>query len=303
MNLTRKSTFTKKNNRLLLIMALSYIAILLLLSSWWAYLMYDLSGKLGGEENQRVIRIITWEGGTFLVVLLALFISFIVLYLREEQKTKSLQAFFAGLTHELKTPLASIRLQAEVLSELVGEEENTKLITITKRMGEDVSKLETQMDKILQLSRLERGGPLSPVPVKLLSFFQATSQKVGTTLEFHIQDETKGSALVSADEFALELIFKNLLENTKGHTESQRVNLTISKIDGKIHFTYADGGTFAGDPQKLGELFYKHNSSRGSGIGLYLISTLMNRMQGEALFDAGSTLKTTLAFHEANSHE
>lgn len=303
MNLSKKGTFTKKNNRLLLIMALSYIAILLILSSWWAYLMYDLSGKLGGEENQRVVRIIAWEGGTFLVVLLALFISFIVLYLREEQKTKSLQAFFAGLTHELKTPLASIRLQAEVLSELVGEESDTKLVTITKRMGEDVSKLETQMDKILQLSRLERGGPLNPVPVKLLSFFHATSKKVGTTFEFKVQDETKGNTLVSADEFALELIFKNLLENTKGHTQSQKVNINIRSTNGLIHFTYADGGTFAGDPKKLGDLFYKHNSSRGSGIGLYLISALMNRMSGKAIFEAGSTLKTTLTFNEANSHE
>lgn len=301
MGAAKAATFSKQSNRLLLIMAISYIAILLLLSSWWAYLMYDLSGKLGGAENQRVVRIITWEGGTFIVVLLALFISFIVLYLREQQKTKSLQAFFAGLTHELKTPLASIRLQGEVLSELVSESADPKLQTITKRMGQDVAKLETQMDKILQLSRLERGGPLNPVPVKLLAFFHSVASKTQSELSFEVQDETSGETLVSADEFALELIIKNLIENTKGHTQSQKVSLTLTSSGDLVHFTYADNGEFAGDAAQLGALFYKHNSSRGSGIGLYLIQGLMKRMGGSAEFKANSALSTVLTFRKGVS--
>ncbi len=297
-----KLTYPHSNNRLLLGMAISYIGILVMLSSWWAYLMFDLAANLGEQQHRKVVRIITWEGSAFLLVLLALFISFIVLYLREQQKTKSLQAFFAGLTHELKTPLASIRLQGEVLGELVSDEGNQKLQTITKRMAQDVAKLETQMDKILQLSRIERGGPLNPVSLNLKSFFDNVATKSQSDLSFTWQKEVP-SPEVMADEFALELIIKNLIENTKGHTNSNQVMLSLNSHDDKISLSYSDGGIFAGEARKLGELFYKHNSSRGSGIGLYLISKLMNRMGGRAEFIVDHSLTTKLFFLKGSTHE
>lgn len=264
--------------------------------------MFDLAANLGAEQHRRVVRIITWEGSAFILVLLALFISFIVLYLREQRKTNSLQAFFAGLTHELKTPLASIRLQGEVLGELVSDEGNEKLQTITKRMAQDVAKLETQMDKILQLSRIERGGPLNPVALDLKNFFNDVARKTQSELTFKWQSD-QDQIEVMADEFALELIIKNLIENTKGHTESSEVALTIECDQNRVKFSYSDGGLFAGDKTKLGELFYKHNSSRGSGIGLYLISKLMERMEGKADFKVNHSLTTTLTFIKGGCHE
>ena len=258
--------------------------------------MFDLATNLGKEQHRRILRIITWEGSSFIVVLLALFISFIVLYLREQRKTQSLQAFFAGLTHELKTPLASIRLQGEVLGELVSEKDDSKLQTITQRMAEDVAKLETQMDKILQLSRLERGGPLNPVSVDLKTFFNTVAKKTHSKLEFKWDDESSSHPQVMADEFALELIIKNLIENTKGHTQSQVVSLSLRSLNQLVSLTYSDQGRFAGEAKQLGELFYKHNSSRGSGIGLYLIAGLMERMGGSAQFNVDGHLSTTLRF-------
>lgn len=297
-----KLTYPHASNRLLLTMAISYIGILVLLSSWWAYLMFDLAANLGAEQHRKVVRIIMWEGSAFLLVLLALFISFIVLYLREQQKTKSLQAFFAGLTHELKTPLASIRLQGEVLGELVSDQSDQKLQTITKRMAQDVAKLETQMDKILQLSRIERGGPLNPVTVNIKSFFDSVAAKSQSELNFHWEQAGQCQE-VMADEFALELIIKNLIENTKGHTDSNQVRVSLSTQGDKVIFSYSDGGVFEGEARKLGELFYKHNSSRGSGIGLYLISKLMNRMGGRAEFIVERSLTTKLIFLQGGTHE
>ncbi len=264
--------------------------------------MFDLAANLGAEQHRRIVRIIMWEGSAFLLVLLALFISFIVLYLREQQKTKSLQAFFAGLTHELKTPLASIRLQGEVLGELVSDQGNEKLQTITKRMAQDVAKLETQMDKILQLSRIERGGPLNPVNVNFHSFFNTVACKTQSELNFKWRDEND-TIEVMADEFALELIIKNLIENTKGHTDSTSVELSLTPHPKGVDFTYSDGGQFAGEKSKLGELFYKHNSSRGSGIGLYLISKLMERMGGSACFEVDQSLTTRLTFGQGGINE
>ena len=87
---------------------------------------------------------------------------------------------------------------------------------------------------------------------------------------------------VMGDQFAIELILKNLMENTKHHSEDKKALISISKEVSSIEITYADEGQFTGDINKLGKLFYtNHHSSRGSGIGLYLCGKLLKAMKSE----------------------
>jgi K+-sensing histidine kinase KdpD len=73
---------------------------------------------------------------------------------------------------------------------------------------------------------------------------------------------------------------KNLLENTRIHTTSKKILISIKSELEKIHLTYSDQGVFQGNLEKLGTLFYKHDSQKGSGIGLYLSQKLLNKMNG-----------------------
>ena len=83
----------------------------------------------------------------------------------------------SNFTHELKTPLASIRLQADVISNLLESSKNKQLQSLSERMIEDAKNLETQMDKILQLSRMEQGGNLNPSNLEIHSFIKETLSK------------------------------------------------------------------------------------------------------------------------------
>jgi signal transduction histidine kinase len=56
------------------------------------------------------------------------------------------------------------------------------------------------------------------------------------------------------------------------------------------------GKKFTGDINHLGELFYKHNSSKGSGIGLYLIKNLLRKMNGKLEILNDERLKFKLTF-------
>src|SRR5690606_13964201 len=159
---------------LLLLLSFLWLATLVVLGGWWIYLMFQLGSVMEATVSPGFMRMIKWEGGTFMVLLLLLSLSLFVMWLRDQRKTKSIQAFFASLTHELKTPLASIRLQSEVIDELVSKLQNTRVSELTGRLIEDTQKLEDQMDKILQLSRLERGGNLSPVAIELAPFVANT---------------------------------------------------------------------------------------------------------------------------------
>jgi signal transduction histidine kinase len=260
------------------------------LGAWWLYLILKFSkdGLINLPGQAKVLNMIAWEGGTFLVLLILLSATLISYFMKDMKKTKALQAFFAGLTHELKTPLASMRLQAEVLKDVI-ETENPdpdRVRKLSGRMIEDAMNLETQMDKILQLSRLERGGTLNITSVNLtkliLKFVDQFGEGVELSLENFDQD-----VRVQADEFALELIFKNLFENTRIHSKDKSVRMSISTGD-SITVRYDDESAgFEGDFKKLSQLFYKHNSARGSGIGLYLVNQLMTLMDGKLRFFLG----------------
>jgi len=204
------------------------------------------------------------------------------------KKTKALQAFFAGLTHELKTPLASMRLQAEVLKDVI-EKENPdpdRVRKLSGRMIEDAMNLETQMDKILQLSRLERGGTLNITTINLTKLVKKFIDQFGEGVDLSLENFDQ-DIKVQADEFALELIFKNLFENTRIHSKDKRVRLSLTSGE-NITVRYDDESAgFEGDFKRLTELFYKHNSARGSGIGLYLVNQLMVLMNGKLRFFLG----------------
>lgn len=251
--------------------------------------------ELGFRPN--LVRMLKWEGTTLILLITFLSISLFILYYKDQRKTKALQAFFAGLTHELKTPLASIRLQAEVINDTIEEKykEDQLLDTLTDRLIEDTGNLETQMDKILQLSRIERGGNLNPAPVDLMSVLRTTINKRARNLSVEI-DQRIEDPIILADLFALELILKNLFENTKAHTEEKKANIKIDQKEDAIILVYNDGGIFQGEIEKLGNLFYKFNSAKGSGIGLYLIKKLMEKMSGNLVVENKSNLVFTLYF-------
>jgi signal transduction histidine kinase len=251
--------------------------LILAIGAWWSYLLLKI------DETKQFSSMILWEGGTFLLLLLLISGTLFFLYIKNLKKNKALQAFFSSLTHELKTPLASIRLQADAIESYI-ETLNYKLCrTLAQRMIEDTQNLEIQMDKIIQLSRIEQGGILNPVEVDLKQFLKSCVQEMGRGLQINLNLD-QSSHLIFADKFALELILKNLFENTKRHSPKKKIDIFLKKAVNTTTLIYNDRGVFTGERKRLGTLFYKHNSSSGSGIGLYLAKKLMEKMGGKLNF-------------------
>jgi signal transduction histidine kinase len=268
-----------------------------MLGTWWIYLIFNFENIILHTDRLRLTKMIIWEGGSFITLLLLLSISLLILYLKDQRKTKSLQDFFASLTHELKTPLASIRLQGEVINEILALKDDATLNKLSARLIEDTGKLENQMDKILQLSRIERGGVLNLTSVKLIPFIKNLVKK-WSSLEVEVHAFNNETVII-ADEFALEIVIKNLLENTCIHTHSKKVIIKISDNSSHVFLTYQDFGEFYGNKNKLGTLFYKHNSKKGSGIGLYLSNQLLEKMQGKLEILGENHLIFSLTFNKS----
>lgn len=299
--------------------------LLLGLGSWWLYLIVYLGGQFQQQGKLlapkiNLVYMVKWEGLTFLVLLFLVSFFLIFIYFQDIKKAKAMSAFFASVTHELKTPLASIRLQAEVMKDMLETSIDppgpslppfpVQFPQLVSRLLEDTQKLENELEKILQLSRMERGGNLNPAPVQVDFFLKNFLRKEQNLLEFTLTADGENISIL-ADQFALELILRNLVDNTlkhgcpPPHGGKKEVFIHIGeKDDDHIFLSYDDrGGPFTGEQGKLGKLFYTHNTQKGQGIGLYLIRKLMNRMNGEFHFKFQPSLTFLLVFPKAEGEK
>jgi signal transduction histidine kinase len=314
MNVPSQIAAAQRGRRWLVLGAIVWVLLLLGLMGWWGLVVRQQSERI--VELQRMAgvsetateaswhatqRMLAWEGGTLLVLLAGLTIALAWLYVRDQRRTNSLRAFFAAVTHELRTPLTSIRLQAESLADAGSKS------PLLERLLEDTSRLEAQVEKTLELSRLEGGGrlDLQPLPIRPWLERQLQAPLAGDTVAIELWPADSGpDALVLADRGALEIILRNLIENTirHSHLTPARARITARRNESSLVISFVDQGQgYGGDPSQLGSLFTRGERSRGAGVGLYLIRALMQRMGGRAEFSSrvGAGFETHLHFQRA----
>lgn len=286
-------------------LTLLWVVMLLGLGSWWLFLVFKLHTTLSNlnlpqlGSQSRFLNMMKWEGSFFFIFLVLLGGSLFVMYFRDMKKSRAMQAFFASLSHELKTPLASMRLQAEVIKDLIEDETHShdQLASLTGRLIEDTHKLEGELEKSLQLSRIENDAVMTLAPVSLERYLKRQQAKLHTPLKVDLVIAPDAQEVL-ADELSLNMIFRNLFENTLRHNKHvTRVEIKATRKNHFVEIVYDDfGEKFKGDMSHLGELFYKFDSSKGSGIGLYLIKNLMRKMQGHFEIQNIERLKFKLTF-------
>jgi signal transduction histidine kinase len=306
--------FIKKPDRrvkLLILIQGLWVSTLIVLILWWSTVIRQKSDEIASLQTQlnvpeaqiqnkleRTERMIQGESGSLLLIILITNGILFFFYVRDHRRSKSLQAFFASVTHELRTPLTSIKLQAEALRDI---EDNPKHTPFLNRLLEDVERLEGQVQKTLELARLEGGGSLNTQPVQLRSFFQ--SRFLGS---YH-SNETKikvshdlADGFVIADTAALSIILRNIFDNAIRYSQVQPAQLSVIGKAASDHYSLIvthSNSQFEGDTQHLGKLFYRGTNSQGAGVGLYLIETLMEKMKGKVAFvTSNSTFVTQLTF-------
>lgn len=294
-----------KPQKLFFVVTFVTTSFILLLGSWWLYLTFKLSNELEAlglkTSHGNILNMVKWEGAVFFILIISITLAQLYMYISDRKKSQSINLFFASLTHELKTPLASIKLQAQVLLDIVNDvslttEDREKIEKYAQRLHDSSFKLEHELDKHLQLSRVERDGVLNYKELELKSTIKYIAKDFpDIALEL---DSTKDTYIL-ADEFALHLILRNLFDNSLKHNKSNEksIKITITNTSKNVTITFKDNaGPFTGDIKKLGSLFYKHNSPKGSGLGLYMIKKLVAKMGGKLTFSNIDSLVIKMEF-------
>lgn len=282
-----------RRTRLIAALAALWLALTFSLVGWWAIIalrqarrIAELLGPGDAEAAAawaRTRTMLLGESVAFLALLLALTLALAWLYWREQRRVRALQAFFAAVTHELRTPLTSIRLQAEAIAE------GDQRAELARRLLEDALRLSSQIDKTLELARIEGGGPLAEQAVPLHGWLEHTLAEIAQAHGERVQLVARipeALPAVLADAGALRMILRNLVENSVRHGGVDRVQVQLAAAlrESRVVLEYQDNGVGIEDTTTLGRLFERGPHSSGAGVGLYLVKRLMERMNGRAEF-------------------
>jgi signal transduction histidine kinase len=270
------------------------------LSAWWMIHGLQQAGQLGAipmpsDFAARQHRMFFWEG-CFLLSFVTLGGAFLFSSIyRDQRRNEEVRRFFSTFTHELKTSLTSLRLQAEILEEDPRNRENENL----RRLLRDVVRLELQLENALVLAQAEKSK---------LFLEDISLEKTVQALSLHwpqLRVSVEQDACVHADQRALECILKNLLQNACVHGQATevKVNVRMKTTSEAIQISVADNGRgFTGKLDELGNAFARHTTRSGSGIGLYLSRILASRMGGHLSFHQPESKNGLSAVLELEGH-
>lgn len=268
-------------------------------SVWWAMLLLrrdetiaELRTQLGqpaSSASSSTIMVVG-EAGVFLL-LLVIVLGFAFMAMRRDLRLAAMQRnFMLAITHELRTPIASIKLQLQTLARpglssadsehlrcsAIGEAD--RLAGLTEKVLKAASEGSPQMR--LVRSKVDAAAIVSEV-------YERATQRDGAAHSWTISMPTY--LTVQSDPEALRSIVENLLENAAKYAPAGTRVDVIVRTEGAARWVIevADQGPgiALGERGKVFDLFYRSGSEEtrqqaGTGLGLYIVKRLTTRLGG-----------------------
>lgn len=217
--------------------------------------------------------------------------------------------FVANASHELRTPVATIRAAADTLT--AGDLDAATRARFVGVIDRAVERLKSLTEDLMQLNRVESPSFEPSItqfdPRELLtgiaSLFAGAIQAKRATLTF---DTTV--PLVGSDRKTIELILKNLVDNAvKFIPDGGRVALRCTTTGRQVRFDVEDNGCGIplADQGRVFERFYQVDKSRsqsqgGTGLGLSIVKHAVNALDGELTLKSEPGVGTTISFTVPN---
>lgn len=243
------------------------------------------------EQSAGRINRFLWEGVFFVAVLLGGMGVLTRTIRHDAELRRRQQNFLAAVSHEFKSPLASIRLAAETLVLRSHEPDNRRL---GLRILEDGERLLRMVDNLLETTRLEEGRQrLAPTVTPIRKVAAASVAEFAERARLShiaIAIDVPAELTLSIDRAALETILRNLLDNAlKACVAGNGRNVRVhgARTGDELELAVADDGLgFAPeDAAMIFEKFYRlgdeeRRSMPGTGLGLYIVKRLVELSGG-----------------------
>jgi two-component system phosphate regulon sensor histidine kinase PhoR len=286
-----------------------YILVIyvLLQFCWWSYLLYDLNTELYNLKNASPERsyisktptdidrlnkkkiMILGEGVVFLSLLAWGMIQTRKSFKKETQLAMQQKNFLLSVTHELKSPIASVKLLLQTL--IKRELTKDKQLELISRAENEATRLDQMVENILIATQIENhiySIHANQTNIsELISHITEQQNTIHPTIKFH--QSIQKNVMFNCDEIAMKSIILNLLENAiKYSDENPEIAIQLSSDQHQILINISDKGIGISDEEKemVFNKFYRSGNeetrkTKGTGLGLFIVKYLVNQHFGK----------------------
>lgn len=247
---------------------------------WWGILLVQ------AEPDRR--EMIIGEGVFFMIIFLIFAFRMKRAFVREHRMQQQQRNFMLAVTHELKSPLASIKLYLQtMLKRDLSREQQQQFIQNSLK---DIERLDDLVENVLIATKLEGNRPTFPKEeVNLTELIDAVVSRlqINACTAQTIRTELAPGVVIKADRFALSNVVSNLIENAiKYSPKDANIMVTLAPADaaGRIRFSVADQGEGIDNAEKkrIFNKFYRVGNeqtrkTKGTGLGLYIVKTVLEK--------------------------
>ncbi|MGH7135517.1 MAG: sensor histidine kinase [Pirellulales bacterium] len=243
-------------------------------------------------------------GTTFLSLVLVGVILYLTIAVKQISLNQRQANFIDSVTHELKSPIASLKLYLQTLSRRSVTE--AQQLEFYRFMLEDLDRLDTLINHMLDAARMDRAPQESEIAeVSLPDVLQTCATTV--CLRHRLPPDTisldLAPSLVKARPVDLEIIFRNLIDNAVKYSMPEPTVKVESWTNGlgKVITRVSDNGP--GIPAALRHKVFGRfvrlgneleRTQVGTGLGLYIVRTLVRRMKGRIHIRGRGTQRGTV---------
>ncbi len=206
---------------------------------------------------------------------------------REQQRKND---FIAMVSHELKTPLSSMKLYLELLQQHAGQQQDPVASGTLVKAVRQVKKMVVMINSFLNVSRLEAGKmSIEKQQFNMKDLFAEIEEETQTTVTSHLLTYQIETAMVNADREKISQVVHNLISNaTKYSPAKTPVTINCYREDNYVIVSVTDKGIGVKkeDRERLFEQYYRVDADKGEqvsgfGIGLYLSAEIISRHDGD----------------------
>ena len=268
---------------------------------WWSFLIYDLNLEVhelqlkldisNKIEFERALKANIWmilgEGTVFLTLLFLGFYQVKKAFQREVALAEQQRNFLLSVTHELNSPLASVKLYLQtLLSRKIDEEKQRQILSNALSENERLHKL---VDNVLIATRLDNSTfSLYFETIDWSEFVKQTITNNPKSKNRLITLKIEHNIVAPIDKTALGSIINNLVENAIKYTpEEKEIICSLSQNKDEILLQVIDQGQGIPENEKANifKKFYRVGSeetrkSKGTGLGLYIVHFLVKSLNG-----------------------
>ncbi|MEO9256982.1 MAG: HAMP domain-containing sensor histidine kinase [Crocinitomicaceae bacterium] len=262
----------------------------LLQFGWWSYLLIDLTEKINPVNGflQKKALMILSEGFVFFAILIFGLYKIKASIKKELALGRRQQNFILAVTHELKTPLAGIKLYLQTIKKR--DLDRAQQLDLLNKALKENTRLETLVENVLTVSRIDENSYFFvKEAVVIQSFIRETigRYEIVDNLEFTINVEP--NLIREIDRSAMSIILSNLIDNSiKYAGETPHIQISIRSNSDGLEWDFEDNGPGI-DKEKIPQAFQKFvrlenedtRKTKGTGLGLYIVSQFVKRQNGK----------------------